>query len=490
MDNINGSSDNKHLRGNVFCQICDVLLTRESPAGRQAHYEQHFDDLPEVPQAGPSNVMDFSEDKHSNIASTKPGLSGQEKEKATLPSPDKQNIFWIQSQDTPPPKNFTPVLKQALLKSHARGQTVRAAFCYEGMVHVATEMWDMGWGCGYRNFLMACTALIDQQVQPMYFSVLDQPIPPGVRNLQRWIEDAWKAGFDEEGASDLNSKLINTRKWIGTAELYVAFLSRGIPSRLVDFPRVASSADAVLQWVERYFTSPFQHNAQAMRARVKATVDEALRGASPVVVTDRMPLVLQHAGHSRTIVGYERLKNGTINLLCFDPSRRPSSQIREAAIAHYSRTRTHPTSTTPSQKRKRGISPFKILSHVLSSRNHRNSLSSSPTSDNNKKRRSKEEDDLHDTKRVRGDLRVSDADKDVIIIQDDDDSAVDDAPPSSSIHKHLDKFDYMKALEFFRLKPKKVGRNDRYQILYFPLEDLLSEQERWERRVVTSEVIQ
>ena len=46
----------------------------------------------------------------------------------------------------------------------------------------------------YRNFLMACTALIDQQVQPFYFPALDEPVPPGVRNLQLWIETAWEAG--------------------------------------------------------------------------------------------------------------------------------------------------------------------------------------------------------------------------------------------------------------------------------------------------------
>jgi len=41
----------------------------------------------------------------------------------------------------------------------------------------------------------------------------------------------------------------------------------------------------------------------------------------PIIVTDRMPLVLQHKGHSRTIVGYEMTKNGAINLLAFDPSK-------------------------------------------------------------------------------------------------------------------------------------------------------------------------
>ena len=128
-------------------------------------------------------------------------------------------------------------------------------------------------------------------------------------------------GYDKEGAQDLKHKLVGTSKWIGTAELHVAFLSRGIPSRLVDFPNVSPGAEAVVNWIENYFSSSLPRGAHSMKARVKTTVDEALRGASPVTVTDRMPIVLQHEGHSRTIVGYERLKDGTINLLCFDPAR-------------------------------------------------------------------------------------------------------------------------------------------------------------------------
>ncbi|KAG5634971.1 hypothetical protein H0H81_000171 [Sphagnurus paluster] len=42
------------------------------------------------------------------------------------------------------------------------------------------------------------------------------------------------AGFDEEGASDLNN-LVGAKKWIGTADLWVAFTYRGIPAELVDF---------------------------------------------------------------------------------------------------------------------------------------------------------------------------------------------------------------------------------------------------------------
>ena len=46
----------------------------------------------------------------------------------------------------------------------------------------------------YRNYLMACTALMDQPMQPMYFPLLDDPMPPSVRNLQHTIETAWKDG--------------------------------------------------------------------------------------------------------------------------------------------------------------------------------------------------------------------------------------------------------------------------------------------------------
>ena len=123
----------------------------------------------------------------------------------------------------------------------------------------------------------------------------------------------------------MKHKLVGTRKWIGTAELYVAFTTRGIPCQLVDFPKVNSSANAVLAWVENYFSSSYP-NGKSMgtpspKRQVQTTIGEALRGATPIVVTDRMPIILQHDGHSRTIVGYERLKNGSVNLLCFDPSR-------------------------------------------------------------------------------------------------------------------------------------------------------------------------
>jgi hypothetical protein len=125
------------------------------------------------------------------------------------------DVFWYPSQATSPPSNYTPrfipLLKNHLWKCHAEGITCRAALCYKGSVHIHRELWDASWGCGYvrcvrscaisydgefryRNFLMACAALMDQTLQPLYFPLLDAPIGPGVRNLQTWIEAAWQAG--------------------------------------------------------------------------------------------------------------------------------------------------------------------------------------------------------------------------------------------------------------------------------------------------------
>lgn len=75
-----------------------------------------------------------------------------------------------------------------------------------------------------------------------------------------------------------------------------------------------SGTKAVVDWVVDYFTVCNKSGSSHANAL------DVLRGASPVVVTDKMPLVLQHNGHSQTIIGYEISKQGT-NLLVFDPSR-------------------------------------------------------------------------------------------------------------------------------------------------------------------------
>ncbi|KAK0210339.1 peptidase family C78-domain-containing protein [Desarmillaria ectypa] len=236
--------------------------------------------------------------------------------------------FWYQSLQTPPPSNFTPgmilLLKKALLNSHSRGKTRRAVLCFDRAVYVSGQSWDAGWGCGYRNFLMSCSALMDQHLQPMYFPLLDSPISPSVRQLQLWLEVAWSSGFDVQGAAQL-SPLVDSNKWIGVSDLYTAFSSRGIPCELVDFNYKQSfhGNNALIQWIVDYFSPTETHRP--------ADVTEALMYPS-VTCIEKMPIILQDGWHSRTVVGYEEIDGSTVNLLVFDPSRQPRSKIRKAAI--------------------------------------------------------------------------------------------------------------------------------------------------------------
>ncbi len=85
---------------------------------------------------------------------------------------------------------------------------------------------------------------MSQGRQPLYFPLLDAPSPPGIRNLQKWIESAWKEGnlfflvsryrlrvcslkillgFDPDGHKEMK-KLAGTRKWIGTVGKIGGFL--------------------------------------------------------------------------------------------------------------------------------------------------------------------------------------------------------------------------------------------------------------------------
>jgi len=52
---------------------------------------------------------------------------------------------------------------------------------------------------------------MEQTAQQGYVKLLTKPIPPGVDNLQRWIEDAWDLGVSRE--MQVIMSLINTR-WL------------------------------------------------------------------------------------------------------------------------------------------------------------------------------------------------------------------------------------------------------------------------------------
>ncbi|PPQ74213.1 hypothetical protein CVT26_004504 [Gymnopilus dilepis] len=407
------------------CLFCLAQLDLLSISQREAHYEHHLindwiettnEDVRNSPRETLSKPL-AAPQRHSELPGTNVKKSG-------FPCKNERDDFWYPALNTPPPPSFTPglipLLQKGLLKSHARGFTRRAVLCSEIAVHVNREPWDAGWGCGYRNFLMACAVLMNQTKQPMYFPLLDSPISPSIRNLQTWIETAWKEGFDIEGQQQLK-KLINTRKWIGTSDLWVAFVYRSIPAELVDFKSGDDSqnriSDLVINWVIKYFTPEQKERPSDAFSSLKV---------SQVFSTDKIPLILQHNGHSRTVVGYEIDKNGVAKLLVFDPAYKPTSEIRAAAIA-----------------------ASKLGSAQDEPPNHE------PRSFTSLKRKRS------------GNLS-------------------EESPSKGILPQKTEGFNTFAMLKKFRLDPKALGKKKEYQILHFPMTAPLTDYERMQRKVVRS----
>ncbi|KAH7107726.1 peptidase family C78-domain-containing protein [Auriculariales sp. MPI-PUGE-AT-0066] len=491
----------------VECQICNAPLATLSDSARQAHYEQHFSDGDE--DGDISSLVEFEADApvaghsrdpmvNSRLASSFQRLRsgfGREKELGDdyEPSPS-QNVFWRPGLDNTPPDSFTagliPLLKTALEKTHAKSTTRQAFLCSDLVCHVATERWDMGWGCGYRNFLMACTALMAQQQQPEYAKLLSEPYQPGVRNLQRWIQQAWADGFDEEGKRELKH-LVGTRRWIGTGELFTAFTYRGVPAKLIDFP--TANPRLVLQWVKDYFDPPTDKS-------ITANALDALRGGgSAIVVTGKMPLVLQHAGHSRTIIGIEINRLGEMNLLLFDPSKKPARQIREAGLA------AHLKVQLPHRKRDVFTKPLKHVLNPLSNTGKRARSSSGDGSLNMSVVGAKLVDGggeadanaadgaQRSAKKARIDERSSPPTRPPPPPKDEN-APMGAAVPSThtraaSLALRETQLDPLRLVKLFRLNTAKLGKNDKYQILYFPMTAPYDDEKRWAHRDVTSRQI-
>lgn len=77
----------------------------------------------------------------------------------------------------------------------------------------------------------------------------------------------------------------------------------------------------MFDWVQSYFEESIETAASSGVS--EANQDPASKPRDRIVnITNRPPIYLQHAGHSRTIIGIEKLPDGRRNLIMFDPGRR------------------------------------------------------------------------------------------------------------------------------------------------------------------------
>ncbi|XP_050664662.1 zinc finger-containing ubiquitin peptidase 1-like isoform X2 [Leptidea sinapis] len=237
--------------------------------------------------------------------------------------------------------------------------------------HYASTYGDRGWGCGYRNMQMLLSSLLRH---PAYAARLieggvterDCDCVPSIPALQRLVERAWELGFDTQGSEQLGSKLHNTRKWIGACEVVTVLSSLRIKCSLIDFhkPTAADGGHpALFDWVHDYFNTQNLHNstqnthsnaqnshssahnshnntqnshgsAQNIHSNTQNTQSSTQNAQTDIsssahssIQNFKPPLYLQHQGHSRTIIGYEKHRDGKATLLVLDPSHSPA-QVR------------------------------------------------------------------------------------------------------------------------------------------------------------------
>jgi hypothetical protein len=103
-----------------------------------------------------------------------------------------------------------------LMKKHAvRSSLLQYFFSFPHPCHF-TQRGLLGshWSCGYRNIQMLCSSLMQvKEYREILFDKTGQI--PGIRELQTYIEKAWKEGFDNEGANHFKFSLYGKKDWIG-----------------------------------------------------------------------------------------------------------------------------------------------------------------------------------------------------------------------------------------------------------------------------------
>ncbi|XP_045699670.1 zinc finger-containing ubiquitin peptidase 1 [Phyllostomus hastatus] len=186
---------------------------------------------------------------------------------------------------------------------------VRRVWLSAVLDHFHSSYGDKGWGCGYRNFQMLLSSLLQNDA---YDDCLKGMSIPCIPKIQSMIEDAWREGFDPQGASQLNNKLQGTKAWIGACEIYTLLTSLRVKCRIVDFHKSTGPLGThprLFEWILNYYSSERE-------------------GGPKVLCTSKPPIYLQHQGHSRTVIGIEERKNRTLCLLIFDPGC-PSREMQK-----------------------------------------------------------------------------------------------------------------------------------------------------------------
>lgn len=182
-------------------------------------------------------------------------------------------------------------------------------FCHPGVKHIHKLNCD-GNFCGFWNIQVLISFLQANGV------LRDLRRMPDILQIQDAIEQAWDNGICSYGRTETGG-IRGTRKWIGTSEAVAYFTQIGISVEALTFQDDEDGSGGLavvglLDHVEAYFMSG-----------IEAAISH---GSSHI--TQLAPIYFQRLGHSMTIVGLERKRDGSRNLLVLDSSFGTSEPVR------------------------------------------------------------------------------------------------------------------------------------------------------------------
>ncbi|KAK0739194.1 peptidase family C78-domain-containing protein [Apiosordaria backusii] len=200
-----------------------------------------------------------------------------------------------------------PVLAQLLELSPS---TNYAYLCHPCVYHISKLKREGGF-CGYRNIQMLSSYIIQTGMQN--HEKLGPSIP-SIFQIQDFIETAWDNGISAAGRIETGG-IRGTRKYIGTPEAVAMFRLLQIAFQAQSFKHKehAKAEEMLMTAVESYFAEDERAVRRGEGGRVR--------------LTGLPPLYFQHYGHSMTIVGVERLRDGGRVLLVFDPHFKDSYAV-------------------------------------------------------------------------------------------------------------------------------------------------------------------
>jgi hypothetical protein len=167
------------------------------------------------------------------------------------------------------------------------------------------------WDCGYANTASMC-ATLTAGARP---SLAARGLGGGgaaVAHIQRLVEGAWREGFDPESARQFGGSLAGKTGragWLGAPESLVLLWHVRAEAFIVEIVQRAEAGAAVYSVASACFAEAPADGADdaspGERAPKRQRCADGGVAPSPSAggCTARAPLLLQHEGHSRTIVG-------------------------------------------------------------------------------------------------------------------------------------------------------------------------------------------